>query len=183
MKNRNRIMILFLVLCVWTTACKNQAVILHKSNQTVCETDETPTSSFGKYWEFAKEGNFDEINAYIGNPPPRFLLCKSISREECNNKLSTSASHQNDNDKRFELKISPDSSLVRNNVPVGIKNNFWKSYTIIHEETFDDEVRLRISVKGSGFLLDRDVLMFRDCDKWKLFAFVDPGDFESFARQ
>ncbi|HMO82518.1 MAG TPA: hypothetical protein PKD24_17220 [Pyrinomonadaceae bacterium] len=184
--NNNRTTIFLFAFSVSTVGCESKSqsdVVLNDPNQPVCETTETPSASFGKYWDFAREGNFDEIEAYIGNPPDRFLLCQSISREECNNKLLASTSHQNDNDKRFELKISPDSSLVRNNVPVGIKNNFWRSYTVIHEETFDEEVRLRISVKGSGFLLDRDVLMFRDCDKWKLFAFVDPGAYESFAQQ
>jgi hypothetical protein len=144
-----------------------------------------PSADFGRYWETSKNGRFDEVNTFLADSPERFMLCKMISREECDVKLSKDKGKTNDpadpNIVRKEITLPKENQLISTNIPYGIASGKWESYVFKNEAIVGDEARIRIVVSGPGFSLDRDVLMMRIGNTWKIFAVVDPGDFEHWA--
>ena len=181
---KRKLMAALVGLCIGAFAfgCGDQ---VHQDTSSIdSSAKESPSAFFKPYWEKSAIGDMDAVRSLIVDPPDRFYLCRSISRKECDDKLSAIASDKAQKPgsvRRAEMKIPHDDSLVRTIIPKGIMNGAWRTYSVVKEEIVGEEARVRISVKGAGFTIDRDVLMSRTDGTWKVFEFADPGDYEMFA--
>lgn len=140
----------------------------------------TPSEVFKRYWDLAAEGKLDEAVALTTDPPDDFLSCYSISEAECDEKLKAEAARpKRANGVRLEMER--ENSLITENIPGGIKKGFWKSYQLNRETIKNKDARLNITVRGSGFALRRDVLLYETDSGWRIFTIFDEGEVEAFA--
>lgn len=149
--------------------------------------DTAPGLAFQRYWDASRERDLGQVDDLTSEPPLRFYLCQSISRVECDKKLSDGEKRRLEAESRgetiYQYLTQTDYSMIRTNVPDGIATGFWVSYVIKHQDIVENEARLSIAVtvKALGSPVDRDVLLYKTEQGWKIFEVTDPEAYEFYA--
>ena len=144
----------------------------------------SPSETVKDFFQNERKVNEDDIAKLIRAYPESYVECLFNTLEQCKEKRIKDAQKPKRNSNSEDVLTidrNEEPNIIVKGMSNAVINNKVKLDSISSEWTNGNEARVRTNINSNGTHITRDILLYKENDDWKIFAFVDVDDSEYFA--